>query len=751
MRKTFIVTICYIFVFYMAYSSEKYRWYKGEKIAYDSYEYKKFIVFDSGIDYYKLVEIISHEWQVLNFYTNENNFSFIKLKEESFYKEFNYAIIQSKTRNKEFELFKGIEYISDFLIEHDNKDTIGISNYFNVKLWHKSDFEILEKISNEYNVDIIGQDPLMPLWFMLKVNLKSKGNDALDIANKFHELEYFQYSSPEFILENFSHCVNDAFFNSQWNLSNIGQYGGNEAFDISICNAWGISTGSANIRVAVLDQGIQLNHPDLPNVTQSFDTHNNQSPSVIRGSHGVACAGIIAASSSNNIGIAGIAPNVQLMSISNNLQGVDFATKQSLALGLNWAWQNGADVISNSWGHNSLSDPIIDDAITNALTQGRAGLGSVIVFSSGNSNTNVAYPANSNPLILAVGATSMCEERKSLSSCDGELWGSNFGDELDIVAPGVLISTTDLQGNDGYNPTLPIHLNNGGSLVLNDFANEDYTIWFNGTSAAAPHVSGVAALILSVNPCLTVEEVNDIIERSARKLPSYTYSTIGGRPNGTWNNETGYGMLNAEAALQAVLNQWLLQNNTETGNLLVASHTEIKAGQNVNLDPNIGIGPYIIASGADVEFKATQSITLEAGFTALAGSNFLAHIETFNGNCNQWNSKNLWVEAMEDLNSDDFFTIEDIPSLKTNRNFNPLFFPNPFNESLYIKYDLEKDEIVTIQLFDLSGREVFNKVFNGHSGQNMHFIDVQTNVKMLISKTCISGECKTSKLVKIGE
>lgn len=87
-------------------------------------------------------------------------------------------------------------------------------------------------------------------------------------------------------------------------------------------------------------------------------------------------------------------------------------------------------------------------------------MGCVVIFASGNDNNGVNYPANSNPNILTVGAMSPCGERKNPNSCDGENWGSNFGTELDIVAPGVLIPTTDRQGNNGYNPNLPIHTNN---------------------------------------------------------------------------------------------------------------------------------------------------------------------------------------------------------------------------------------------------------------------------------------------------
>ncbi len=126
---------------------------------------------------------------------------------------------------------------------------------------------------------------------------------------------------------------------------------------------------------------------------------------------------------------------------------------------------------------------------------------------------------------------SNCGERKNPNSCDGETWwGSNFGSQLDIVAPGVLNYSTDRSGTVGY-------------------TNNNYIPNFNGTSSACPHVAGVAALILSVNPCLTGQQVRDIIEQTAQKVGGYSYSTTAGRPNGTWNNQMGYGLVDAHAAV----------------------------------------------------------------------------------------------------------------------------------------------------------------------------------------------------------
>jgi hypothetical protein len=119
-----------------------------------------------------------------------------------------------------------------------------------------------------------------------------------------------------------------------------------------------------------------------------------------------------------------------------------------VASGLNWARQNGAKIIFMSFSTEETN------AVNTALSQA-ASSNCVLVASSGNDNaSSVSYPA-SNPSVIAVGAVSPCGQRKSPSSCDGENWGSNYGTYLDVVAPGVLISTTDVQGNGGYNPNIP--------------------------------------------------------------------------------------------------------------------------------------------------------------------------------------------------------------------------------------------------------------------------------------------------------
>lgn len=166
---------------------------------------------------------------------------------------------------------------------------------------------------------------------------------------------------------------------------------------------------------------------------------------------------------------------------------------------------------------------MITDAIHyNALLWGRNGKGVVVVFATGNEAENVKFPANCDENILAVGAINNNGRRANFS---------NYGSKLDVVAPGVDITTTNV-----LDPSIPLYVSN-----------------FRGTSAACPHVAGVAALILSVNPDLTSVGVIDIIEKTSRKVGGYSYSTVSGRPNGTWNNEMGYGLVDAYAAVQEAI------------------------------------------------------------------------------------------------------------------------------------------------------------------------------------------------------
>ncbi|UII31520.1 S8 family serine peptidase [Fulvivirga ulvae] len=549
----------------LAFSQKYFYYYNGEKQPLELNTNYVYLVLQSDIpDSNQLSALVDKDVQITkfsldnsaqtlkavgNYKASSEYWAELKLKSDMSSEEY-------LTYLKALEAQESIKIATPYF-KNKEEEKIGLSNYFYVKLKSKDDFARLDKMAREIGVAIVGQNKFMPLWYTLKCTKDSKFN-ALETANRFYESGVFEHAEPDLMVDELPHTPNDPLYGDQWGLNNTGQYGG-AGTDMQVEDAWELTKGSRDVIVAVLDQGFEMNHPELQGNTfgTGFDTESGTTPALVLGSHGTACAGIIGARDDNNTGISGVAPNVRLMSVSNSLAGTP-NSRQKRADGINWAWQNGADVISNSWG-SGVQYAIIDNAITNALNNGRGGLGTIILFSAGNGNGNVSYPANSNPDIIAVGAMSPCGERKSLTSCDGEGWGSDFGAQLDVVAPGVLVSTTDRQGSAGYNNGVAIHPNLGGTLVANDYADQNHTIWFNGTSAACPMVAGVAALVLSVNPCLTHDEVEDIIEQSAQKVGGYAYVNTFGRPNGTWHNEMGYGLVDAEAAVQ--LAQQMLPDN----------------------------------------------------------------------------------------------------------------------------------------------------------------------------------------------
>lgn len=364
--------------------------------------------------------------------------------------------------------------------------------------------------------------------------------DALKMANYFYETGLFEYAEPDFRALTLLHSTppNDSLYALQWGMKNTGsaaQFNGVPGADIGVEAAWVITKGSPAIRIAVVDEGVERNHPDLVDNIDPLGfglvpaNATTGSPLGTARSHGTSCAGIIAARSDNNIGIAGVAPLCKIIPVNLTINSSgSFGTFQQLATCLDWSWnEGGADIISNSWG-GGVPSSLVHDAIKRAITLGRGGKGSLVLFSSGNSDAGVSSPSIY-PESISVGAMDMCYQRKGNNTCDAEnFWGSNYGTGLDISAPGVKIATT----------------RNGAS----------YNNTFNGTSSSCPFVAGVAALVLSVNPGFTQVQARQIIERSARKVGNYTYSRVPGQPNGSWTPNLGYGMVSAANAVQAAQN-----------------------------------------------------------------------------------------------------------------------------------------------------------------------------------------------------
>jgi Subtilase family/FlgD Ig-like domain len=384
-----------------------------------------------------------------------------------------------------------------------------------------------------------------PDTYLLKVD-KLTGLNGLTAANLYAESNLIIWAQPNFIyLEGdlYNATANDPLYSSQWAHINTGQsvatdatpatVNGTPDADMDVDLAWDILPGGiVEVIVAIIDSGVDLDHPDLAaNVITGEDfSGDNDGPNAPGDqAHGTNVAGLIAAVANNATGVAGIAYKSKIMPIQIfNSSGS--ASSADIPGAIDYAWQNGAWVLNNSWGGGS-PDVALEDAIVRAKTNGRNGKGSVVLFSSGNgSNGNVNYPARLST-VIAVGAASMYDEKKNAGSGDRQAWwGGNYGADLDVIAPTICY-TTDIAGSAGYNTA-------SGSAG-------DYNDVFNGTSAACPNASGVMALLLAADSNLTADQAQTRLQDTADKTELYTYDATG------WNKHVGYGRVNAYQAVLA--------------------------------------------------------------------------------------------------------------------------------------------------------------------------------------------------------
>jgi len=294
---------------------------------------------------------------------------------------------------------------------------------------------------------------------------------------------------------------------------------------IGVAAAWAITHGSADVKVAVLDEGVDTAHPSLKAAVVAekdfIGSNGNSATPAGNDAHGTACAGIVL---SRDKAYPGIAPKCSLIAAriamddgSGHWIFDDFATADAI----DWCWRQGAAVLSNSWGGGAPSDAI-SRAFARARTQGRDGLGAVVAIAAGNSQIPIDFPGNL-PGYVTVGASNPADERKTKTSSDREnWWGSNFGATMHLLAPGVFIWTTDISGPAGYDPG-------------------DFTKTFNGTSSATPAVAGAAALMISANPALSAASIRDLLGTTAKHIQGQT----------NWTPELGWGRLDVGKAVAA--------------------------------------------------------------------------------------------------------------------------------------------------------------------------------------------------------
>lgn len=326
-----------------------------------------------------------------------------------------------------------------------------------------------------------------------------------------------EYAEPNYFVY-ITVSPNDTLFEEQYALYNTGQDigvpgspTGTHRADIKAPEGWEETKGSEATVIAILDTGIDLLHPDLQNKVLSGgrDFVNDDFDATDDNWHGTHVAGIAAADTNNNEGIAGVAWNCKLLPVKV-LDEEGWGDFFDIAAGIIWATDNGADVINMSFG-GGAPEPERDRALREALSYAK-NAGVVLVASAGNEDDFVYYPAAYDEYCLAVAATDYNDERPD--------W-SNPGTEVDVAAPGERIISC-----------APTWFWGPGSFPYG---------YAGGTSQAAPHVAGLAALIKDLKPWLQPDEIMDIIRYSAEDVNSGSYPGV--------DEFIGYGRINMEIAL----------------------------------------------------------------------------------------------------------------------------------------------------------------------------------------------------------
>ena len=424
----------------------------------------------------------------------------------------------------------------------------------------------------------------------LSIQTQSYSSNTLEgfMAQLQREIAWADYQSggSSATLNSIESIPNDPYLTKQWHLINSGQSVGNPDWqpiygvageDINVAPVWNMGYTGAGVVVAVVDSGVVMNHPDLlanlhPSLRyDAVDNDFDPSPNLLfdqGNAHGTAVAGIIGAVANNGIGGAGVAPGVSLVPI-RFLGGIPDDPANYVINMLVYGKNNGIEVYNHSWGSglgrstsNNLNGAELD-ALRDTIFEGRNGLGIIHVKSSGNSGGPVFSDG-----FVSAGVYSQSNYEAwdvsryviNVTGVDHDGFYNNFdgtvtaypeaGANVLVAAPtgsnapyniigtdtglGSGIWTTDAPGDSGFNgPPDPL---NQFETDRDFLADTDYTSRFNGTSAAAPMVTGVVALMLEANPNLSWRDVQEILVRSARQNAALEVPTNGAgfQTQNTW-------------------------------------------------------------------------------------------------------------------------------------------------------------------------------------------------------------------------
>ncbi len=473
----------------------------------------------------------------------------------------------------------GVNYVSHiYHLKNNPGSLVYVTNQLTVQFAPQVTAATLAQILQVYGLQQVKPITTIPNAFVVATTTATQEN-PIKIANRLMERSEVLTAEPNVVIQTQTHYrPKDPLYAKQWHLNHTGGAQLVSGSHVFAEKAWDITRGNRSIVVAIMDDSVDVSHPDFQGIGKIVaprDLKDNDFlplPGEPEDNHGTSCAGV-AVAEENGFGVVGVAPGCALMPIRTT----GFLDDESIEQLFDWAVQKGAAVISCSWGPSAVYFPLSlrqRAALTRAATQGRNGKGCVIVFAAGNANRPTSGTINErgwpndalrgsvqwlggfvvHPDVITVSACTSLNKKSAYSN-----WGPDVSvcapsnnappgiglpetgyvatpPEVRVPTPGLGIVTTDRRGQDGYDAS-------------------DFTADFGGTSSATPLVAGVAALVLSANPDLTATEVRQILQQTADKIVDADPDPQFGFRKGTYeanghSDWFGYGKVNAFKAVQ---------------------------------------------------------------------------------------------------------------------------------------------------------------------------------------------------------